>query len=364
VRIIKVSPLKRLIEVVPETTLDLLNIFRTVSLGSTIYSETSREVKKERADGRFDSIRMRLRIGVAVEKKTLEPLMRRVSFTGTIVYESRQLDLLGKHHTIHLTVGTELSVEDRDNFPRLSSFAQYYRKRPAAKNIICLLIDDEGLSIVDIGSHEMKVLYEKKLQAVGKREPEERLKAVEALHAGASAVLEKETEERKTVDILIFGPGIFVDDYMAHLKRNKRQLLKYVKKTGFVSDSSSAGVGELLRNGILHEYGEHLKVVADAEAVEKLIERMVRQPSMVAIGLKETLSAAEIGAAEKILVDESFLWYNMTEDRVEDMLTLAEKMKTSVHVISAGYEASDKVASLGGVAALLRYQLTPRSAAV
>ncbi|MEM4536460.1 MAG: hypothetical protein QXP92_04395, partial [Nitrososphaerota archaeon] len=102
--------------VLPENTLDLLNIFRLVSIGDVMYSETNREIKKERADGRFDSERVSVTFGIMVEKKFVDPLLRRISFTGRIVYESRELDLVGKYHTVHVVPGVELKIESRERF--------------------------------------------------------------------------------------------------------------------------------------------------------------------------------------------------------------------------------------------------------
>ena len=50
-----VDPLKRSIKLMPESGLDLLNIFRLVKIGYEIYSETSRELKMERISGKVDS---------------------------------------------------------------------------------------------------------------------------------------------------------------------------------------------------------------------------------------------------------------------------------------------------------------------
>ncbi len=360
-RVLRVDALKRLVEVVPETTLDLLNVFRLVSVGDTLYSETSREVKKERADGSYDSERVRLRIGVEVEKKTLEPMMRRIAFLGRIVYESRDLGLEGKYHSIHLSPGTPITIESRQNFQRLNAFAKHYKRyeKLVGGDLLVVLVDDEGISVIQIGRLGMKALFEKRLVAAGKREPEERLRAVAMLYSGAANVLEKRVEEDESSEILVFGPSIFVDDFLQYLKRNKRGLLSRVRRTGYVSEGASSGIGELLRNRVLHEYGERVKVVADAEAVEELIAAMARDPASVAVGLRECLRAVELGAVSRLLVDEAFLWEHLTESDVERLLDMAEQSGAAVQVIASGYEAADKIAALGGVAATLRYPLPP-----
>ncbi|MEM2036771.1 MAG: hypothetical protein QXG21_04350, partial [Candidatus Caldarchaeum sp.] len=65
-RVLKVSPLKRFVSVVPETTLDLLNLYRVVDVGDLVYCVTSRELKKERRNGSVDSMRVMVELGVEV----------------------------------------------------------------------------------------------------------------------------------------------------------------------------------------------------------------------------------------------------------------------------------------------------------
>ena len=360
-RVAKVDDVKRLIEVIPETTLDLLNLFRVVAVGDVLHSYTTREMKKERADGSYDSERMRIKIAIEVEKKTLEPMMKRVSFLGRIIYESRDAGLEGKYHSIHVTPGQSITVECRKEFQRLRSFAEYYRRSSSTGGeVMLVLVDDEGIAVTRINNTGVKTLYEKHLPSSGKQEPDERLEAVRKLYSGAAEALEKEIKRtgEDNAEVLIFGPSVFVSEYLNFLKRNKKELLRFVKKSGEAT-AGNAGVAELLRGGQLKEYANRLKVVADAEAVERLLAIMARDPSMVAIGVEEVLRAVEMGAVEMLLVSEDFLWEHLTEEKIERLLGYAESTRADVRVVSSGLEASDKLAALGGVAATLRYSIHP-----
>ena len=54
---------------------------------------------------------------------------------------------------------------------------------------------------------------------------------------------------------------------------------------------------------------------------------------------------------------ESYLWVNLENAKFEKLLELAERGKLDLQVILDGLEASEKVARLGGVVAILRYKL-------
>jgi len=353
-KVSKISPLKRLVTVTPETTLDLLNLYMVVEEGDMVYAVVGREMKKERSDGSVDSERVRVEVGVEVERKSLNPLMRRLDLLGVIRYESREIGLLGKYHSIHVGLGTELTLESRRNFPRLESMASYYRSRPL-KRIAVVMLDDEGMSIFSIGPDDTETLYRKRITSAGKHDPDERLKSIHQLFSSGATVLEEKLDEN--VEILVFGPSIYLDDFMKHLREHRKDLLKRIRKAGYVSDSSSAGLPEILRSGLLHEYGESLKIVADAEAVENLLARLVSKPEAVAVGLREALAAVEMGAVDRLLISEDFLWEKLSEPDVAQLLQRAENHKTRVQVITSNSESSDKLKSLGGVAAMLRYSV-------
>ncbi|MEM1944290.1 MAG: hypothetical protein QW756_04985 [Nitrososphaerota archaeon] len=354
-KVSKISPLKRLVTVTPETTLDLLNLFMVVEEGDTVYAEVGRELKRERVDGSYDSERVRVKVGVEIERKSLNPLMRRLDLLGLIRYESRQLGLLGKYHTVHVGCGTELTVESRKGYHRLESMAAYYRRK-MEKRVVVVLLDDEGISILRLGPHGVEPLYKKRISSVGKHDLAERVRSINTLYSGAATTLDELGED---MDILVFGPTVYLDDLMRYLRERRKGLLSKIRKAGYVSDSSTAGLSEILRAGLLHEYGDSLKIVTDTEAVEELLSRLAEKPDTVAVGLRESLAALEMGAAQRLLVSEDFLWERITEPDVSKILRRAEEMKMGVQVIASNSEPSDKLNSLGGVATILRYPVNP-----
>ncbi|MDW8360277.1 MAG: hypothetical protein RMK31_06825 [Candidatus Caldarchaeum sp.] len=348
----KISPLKRLVSVVPETTLDLLNVYRVVEAGDLVYSLTSRELKKERRDGSFDSERVVVELGVEVLEKRLDPMVKRVDFHGVVRYESRELGFMGKHHSIHLGVGDEITVESRRNYPRLEAMASYYRGAPLKKNVAVVLVDDEGLTVYDASPTGFKLVLQKTVSS-RKMDPEERAKTIQKAYDEA---VEK---TKKAEELYVFGPSVAVDEFVNHVKRTNRETSARIRKTGYVSTTGFGGVSEILRNKTLHELRESVKAIADAEEVEELLENLAKDPSKVALGVDESYTAFGMKAVEKILFAEDFLWSSMADERVEQMLEKADSYRVDVRVVSSGSEASDKLMSLGGVACILRYSVEP-----
>jgi len=350
-RIKRVSAAKRFIEVIPESSLDLINVFRLVRAGDVLYSRTSRELKKERASGKIDSERVQVVLGVEVEAKTVDPLMRRVRFSGRIVYESKDLDLLGKHHTITAYPGVELRIESRKGFERLLAFSESYRRREE-REIICISLDDEELAVAEFSSRGVRVAYSKNLPRVDK--------SVSWAEHQLDDLFEEVVEVVKglpEVGIVLFGPRIFVERLLSYLRRREKELLERVMGSWSTSVGGEAGIREALKSSSIPEFLRSLKPFRDTLEAERFIRVMSRDPERVAIGLEEVYEAWRLGAVEKVLVAEQYLWSSLEDERLEKLLEVAEKGKLDLQVLLDGLEASEKIARLGGVVAILRYRL-------
>ena len=351
-----IDPLKRSIKLVPESGLDLLNIFRLVRIGYEIYSETSREVKKERVSGKVDSERVRVVLGIEVEGKTVDPLMRRISFAGRIIYESRPLDLLGKHHTIHLYPGIELRIRSRREFERLRAFASSYSGRGRGGRILCISIDDERVAVAEFMGTGLKKLYSKTFPSTdkslswGERE-------IKRIFGEVASTLRDYFSKNRESKAIVIGPRIFVDDFMNFLKNSEKSLLKRVERVYHSSVGGEDGIREAMRSGILRDLADLLKPVRDSLEVERFIEQMSRNPEKVALGFREVLEAWKLGAAEKILVSEAFLWNHVVDEDLDRLLEAAERGRLDLQVLLDGLEASEKIMGLGGIVAFLRYPL-------
>jgi len=358
----RVDDVKRVVELMPESGLDLINLFRLVKPGDVIYSRTTREVKKERASGRIDSERVQAIIGVEVESKSADPLMRRVRFTGRIVYESPELDLMGRYHTITLHPGVEVRIQSRRDFERLRAFSESFRRRgKTPPRILCVSIDDEELAIAEFSNKGLEVIYSKHLPKVDKSIPW--AEQAEEVYEEALRALKRRLLEDEGLGVAVFGPKIFVENFLRYLERVDRAVAGRVKASLSTSVGGEAGLGEILRSRGAPGFMMELKPFKDSLEVERLIEAMSRNPERVAVGIMEVREALRLGAAEKILISERYLWGNLGSEALEEILEAGERGKVDIQVILDGLEASEKLSRLGGIAAALRYPLPMRGVA-
>ncbi|MEM3951951.1 MAG: hypothetical protein QXP74_00880 [Nitrososphaerota archaeon] len=351
--------LKRKVTLIPENSFDLLSIFRLINVDDVIYSETSREIKKERADGRYDSERVVVEIGVRVEKKTADPLLKRIGFTGRIVYESKQLDLLGKYHTIHVSPGRELEVESRERFDKLYSFAQSYLKKKRIEKLVCIAVDNENIALTEFSNKGLKTIYSKTFTPIS-RNLEEKYSSEESLYEKLEEIktlLNNVLKNDEKVKITILGPSIYVERVTEYFRKNAKNLFENIVKRGYTSQGGEMGIMEALRRGELREYSEELKPIKDSIEVEEFIEKMSSNPEKVALSLREVVEAWRMKAVEKVLVSEKYLWENIVNEELSQLLDEAERGRLDLRVILDGLEASEKILGLGGIVATLYYPL-------
>ncbi|MCD6341641.1 MAG: pelota family protein [Thaumarchaeota archaeon] len=351
----RVDELKRLVALIPESGLDLINVFRLVEAGDVLYSKTSRELKKERASGKIDSERVQVVLGIEVESKVADPLMKRIRFTGRIVYESRKLDLLGKYHTITLYPGVEIKVQSKKNFERLRAFsASYGRHMKKPMKVICISVDDYEIAVAEFSNKGLEVIYAKSLPSVDKS-----FSWSEPVHGEVFDEAIKAVKNRLLLDkdalVAVFGPKIFVERFMSYLRKSDKSLFEKVKASCSTSIGGEAGLREVLRMKDVPEFIQVLKPFRDAVETERFVEAMSRNPEKVAIGIDEVLDAWEMGAVEKVLISEGYLWGNLEDERLERLLKAAERGKLNLQVILDGLESSEKISRLGGAVAILRY---------
>ncbi len=352
--IISINPNKKFVKLIPETTLDLLNLYRIISTGDVVYSDTSREIKKQRADGKVDSERVRVTIGVELERKSLDPLMKRLHLLGRIVYTSAELDLIGKYHSLSVNVGSELGIRAEKDFSRLESFAEHYRKLVKTKKLLCVLLDDERFTIASLSNSGIEVVHKGRFISQSKDRPGEHVKSIENIYTEITETLERKIEMENPT-IIVLGNEIAIENFLKFLRKEREKVFKAIKKVSHVSDGSLAGLQEALRNKLLSDVGGSVKLVKDADIVENFIKFMSKNWMNVAIGFEEVYKAIELAAIKDIIVTEDFIWANIHDERFQQIMDLVDERRIEMYIVLPGTEAGDKIKALGSIVGILKY---------
>lgn len=150
--------------------------------------------------------------------------------------------------------------------------------------------------------------------------------------------------------ILIGGPGptkeeFFDGNYLNNEVKKKVLGLKDLSYTG------EFGLNELVDKS--HDLLAKEGIIKEKIIVNKFLELLAKNPGKVAYGLREVKKALEMGAVETLLLSDS-----LEDDIIEQLEAVAENMGTEVEMISIETKEGAQLKDLGGIAAILRYELS------
>ena len=88
-------------------------------------------------------------------------------------------------------------------------------------------------------------------------------------------------------------------------------------------------------------------------AVNDLLTEIAKNSSKVVYGLKQTKNAINLGAVSELLILDT----KVAGENMGDAMDMVENMKGEVMVVSSEHEGGKQLESLGGMAAILRYEI-------
>ncbi|HLF16417.1 MAG TPA: mRNA surveillance protein Pelota, partial [Candidatus Thermoplasmatota archaeon] len=151
---------------------------------------------------------------------------------------------------------------------------------------------------------------------------------------------------------LVVGPGWWREEFLAHARRKDPTLAAGVVTEG-TSQGGRTGLQEALRSGLVARVQAGHRVQAETDLVEQLLARVAAGSGLAAYGPAEVAQAVQAGAVETLMVADSAA----RSGAHDALLRAAEATRAKVHLVSTSHEAGERLARMGGLAALLRFPL-------
>ncbi|NMC09372.1 MAG: pelota family protein, partial [Methanothrix sp.] len=152
--------------------------------------------------------------------------------------------------------------------------------------------------------------------------------------------------------VILAGPGFAKEDLKKLIDSSYPDLAVRIA----MDDASSigrSGFQEVLRRGAVKTVLESSRIAREAKLIEELF-REIATDGRAAYGLKEVQTAVNYGAVERLLVlDEMVRRGNM-----DQIMRSVGDARGKVVVFSSEFEPGERLRSLGGVAALLRFKVS------
>ena len=310
---------------------DCWHLYNIIDVGDMIGGYTYRILRE--ADDKIrkkKGERERVYLKIRVTDKEFQKFTNRLRIRGVIISGTEEK----AYHTFNIQPNMELKIEKEWKEIHLRRLKEASKKQP---KIAVIAIDDESATIAIIHEYGIEEIATINLNRSGKMYGEEEEKNYGEILAKITNI---------GLPIVIVGPGFEKDKFIAYAKGKIKNFI--VEAT---SHAGMVGIKEAIKRGIIEKIVEENRISKEIKIIEKILEEIAKD-GMVVYGVEEVKKAIEMGAIEKLIILNS-----MVREK-EDLIKKAEEIKAEIIIISDFHEGGEKLASLGGVVALLRYKIS------
>jgi protein pelota len=298
-------------------------------------------------------------MGVKVESVGCDKFLGKLRVHGLICH-APDIFPTGAHHTIAIALNQPLTIVKKE-WPK-HLLDRLTRASESEKTLLILSIDDEGFAIAETKQYGYETRVEQRMRLPGKQDAEKRNEATKGYFRLALSSLNKLWTANRN-PIVIIGAGFVKNDFVKYLADESKEMSRAVVDVKSVNNGGTAGIDEALRSGVLLKTAHQLRVVEETETMEEVMKRLGKGEGTVTYGLDMVEKTVLMGAVEKLVVADTTLRDadEALRLKLEDLMRQVEKRNAAITVVSTEHEAGEKLLSLGGIAALLRFPLFVQS---
>jgi protein pelota len=354
-RVIELDKKKRYVELEVEDEDDLWHLYNMIEMGDQICGNTTREIKVTRGDQEERVGRRRVFLCIVVEDTGIQSFTGKLRVRGKIVSAPEDMNILGSYHSFALSPRDRVTLV-KENW---TSFFEERLDRAVKKSrpkVIVVTLDDQEATIYIIKDYEVHEVV-----SIASNIPGKYLETADrgSLRSKYFNSIEEElmrTVKDGTYTIVLAGPGFTKNEFGKYLKDKHRALNIFEESTSSVG---APGVREVMSRGTLSKILEDTLIVRDSRLVDELLSRLSKDPRLVAYGFGEVEKSVNAGAVETLLVSDRLIkTVSLNEKKkLEELCKNAEKYGGRVFFIGSEHEKGSQLYNLGGVAALLRFQV-------
>ena len=351
-KIIEEDEKEGIVEVLPETLDDLWHLSHIIQVGDNASSLTTRRIQDNSGDKlRSDrGVKKTFFLSLDIENVSFHLFTGKLRLTGVITSGPEDLIPLGSHHTLEVKLNIPLTIKkDRwQNWAikRLNQAIEASKKLSA----IIVVLEDDTATIALMRQYGIEYYGPVKGHISGKRIIDKnRQKNIIDFY---EKVIESITKFDSIQNIIIAGPGFVKNDFLDYIK-DKHQDIAKISILEATGSGGRNGVSEVLKRGTVEKLTSQNRVAIEMGAINELLAEIGRNSSKVAYGLKQCRDAINMGAVSRLLILDS----KVASENMGDDMEMVENMKGEVMVISSQHEGGKQLESLGGMAAMLRYEI-------
>ena len=343
------------IYIIPEDSDDLFTLRRIIKTGDIVISDTTRVIKFEKEYSRPDRERVKIRVSVKVEKIGLDESIDRLRIAGTIMESNNSLVPKGTYHSVIVQIGNNIVV---DKGKRWEDLDLKLLRSDVAGSFIIVAIDTKEAGIAKITGTHLEIIPNiysgqsgKYYTHAAKNNPNIEVFFEEVYHS-----LHNMFHEDENYRLIVFGPG-----------ETKRRFYNFImdKKSTFKNKSTvidgvdvagEDGIMVFLRSPSLKEVMGSSKMSIVSNLLDKVMLQVNRGEEKYVMGFAEVSTAIKMKSVDSLVFSDS-IFKDLKEEEIINLLNEAETYGANVYAVDSSTDIGLRVSALGGIIALLRYQI-------
>ena len=343
-RILKKNFKEGYVEMLVDSPDDLWYLHEIVHEGDRVRGTATRKIKV--GDNQDTTVKKTFTVTIAVESQDYEGTSLKLN--GIIRAAPEDIPL-GSHQNITVEQGDKLSItkEEWGSLER-AKLEEAQRKH---HDVLIVLVDRNDAVIALLKKQGYHVLLKLRGESAGKQyhtQPKDFFKEV------GEQIFNTVTSYGMTT--VIVGASSF---WLDALKLVLHELRARLVMVPYANSGRDKDIEALFARKELAKILEEDKTAQEICLVEDALERLARHDK-ICYGFKQVTAAAEMGAVASLLVSEQLIKELRTSSRsheIEELIACVERTKGIVHIIASNHDAGKRLRSLGGVIALLRYEV-------
>lgn len=175
-----------------------------------------------------------------------------------------------------------------------------------------------------------------------------REEAAKEFYYRISDIANKEFLGKKEVKgIIIGGPGPTKEEFVEYLNNEIRKKVIGIKDITYTDESGLYDLVEKSQDLLVNEIVVHERLI-----MTRFFDTLGKTPNKIAYGIKDVEKALELSAVDIVLVSEDY-----DEKKIEELEEACIKSGCKIQLISIDSREGKQLKDLGGVGAILRYEI-------
>jgi protein pelota len=350
----KLIPKQGICTMTPESPDDLWTLRRLLAPGDTVVTKSSRVSKREGDYTRPNKgERVSVTIALQVEGVSLDSSVGRLRIRGKIVEASDDSVTKAGSHSLLISPGQELTIKKEDWGPSETRILN--SSTVSERRFLLVAIDRREAGVGLLAGSHLTIISTLESGASGKGGAG--TKEVD-MQPYFRKVLELLKATWREGDVVVVAGAGNTKLTMENLIRKDPDLRKNEVLVEGFDLSGSDGVRALVKSDGFRKVASDSVLVEIQEAVEEAIRRISRGERRIAYTLPRVSEAAKAGAVEKCVVSDDVFANNIDENALVETLNVIEEKGGKVFLTDSSLETGKQVSALGGIVALLRYDIS------